>query len=66
MSALSYRCPNTSHEVITSIETDARALARLRDLKISLACPDCIGGHMIPANELHFGQVPRVRGASQT
>ena len=58
MSILSYRCPETAHDVTTSIETDAKTLARLRDLKVSVACPHCIGGHMVAANQLHFRRVP--------
>jgi len=56
MSILSYRCPTTAHDVVTSIETDAETLARLRDLKVSVACPHCLGGHMVPANQLWFGR----------
>jgi hypothetical protein len=55
MTTLNYRCPNTWQEVMTSIETDAKTLARLRDLKVSVACPSCIGGHMVPANQLYLG-----------
>ena len=58
MSVLSYQCPNTSKDVTTSIDTDSQTLARLRDLKISVACPHCIGGHMVAANQLHFRRVP--------
>jgi len=58
MSVLSYLCPSTSKDVTTSIDTDSQTLARLRDLKISVACPHCIGGHMVAANQLHFRRVP--------
>ena len=57
MSVLMYRCPNTSQDVRTSIDTDPLRLARLRTLKISVACPHCIGGHNIPANEMYFREV---------
>ena len=58
MSALKYRCPNTLHDVTTSIETDAERLARLGGLKLSVACPHCMGGHIVPANQMHFGEPP--------
>jgi hypothetical protein len=57
MSVLAYRCPTTSQDVTTSLETDAPALARLRNLKIGVACPHCLGGHIIPADEMFFAQV---------
>jgi hypothetical protein len=63
MSTLAYRCPNTSNDVLTSIDIDRRALEKLRNLKVSVACPHCIGGHSIPANEMHFGQGPMVRAS---
>ena len=47
MSVLMYRCPNTSQDVRTWIDTDPQRLTRLRTLKISVACPHCIGGHNI-------------------
>ena len=56
MSVLMYRCPNTSQDMRTSIDTDPQRLTRLRTLKISVACPHCIGGHNIPANEMYFRQ----------
>jgi hypothetical protein len=58
MSVLSYQCPKTSHDVRTSIDTDPQTLTRLRDLKVAVACPYCVEGHRIPANEMYFGQVP--------
>jgi hypothetical protein len=56
MRVLMYKCPNTSQDVRTSIDTDPLTLTRLRNLKISVACPHCTGGHNIPANEMYFGQ----------
>ena len=55
MSVLTYRCPKTSRDVRTSIETDARALAKLKGLKLSVVCPHCVEGHIVPANEVCFG-----------
>ena len=55
MSFLRYRCPNTSSEVVTGIDTDGPGLARLRNLKVSVACPFCSDGHRIPADMMYFG-----------
>ena len=60
MGALSYKCPNTSEDVTTSIETDETMLLKLRDLKLAVACPHCIGGHSVPANEMHFVESPPI------
>jgi hypothetical protein len=58
MSLLSYRCPETSREVETGIDTDPAALARMRHLKISVACPHCLNGHRIPADQMFFAREP--------
>ena len=55
MSVLKYRCPQKSIEVLTAIDTDGSALARLRDLKLSVWCPCCGTGHSISANKMYFG-----------
>jgi hypothetical protein len=55
MSVLKFRCPSTSIEVFTAIDTDSPAFARLRDLKLAVWCPCCGTGHSIPANEVYFG-----------
>jgi hypothetical protein len=54
MPALRYRCPATSQEVTSAIDTTADAVARLRDLLIAVTCPYCREGHRIPANEMFF------------
>jgi hypothetical protein len=56
MSVLKYRCPSTSIEVFTAIESDRSALARLRDLKLAVWCPCCGTGHSIPADKMYFGE----------
>jgi hypothetical protein len=58
MAVLSYRCPNTSDEVVTAIDTDGPRLAKMRDLKVSVVCPHCPAGHSIPANAMYFGAQP--------
>jgi len=53
MGVLSYRCPDTSHEVTTGIETDAAGLAQVRKLKVAVACPYCRdGGHVVTADTM--------------
>ena len=54
MSFLTYRCPKTSGEVRTSIETEPRALTKLGSLKLSVVCPHCVEGHVVPANEMYL------------
>jgi hypothetical protein len=56
MDRLSFRCPTTSREVATAIETDREALARMRNLKVSVSCPHCPMGHSIPADEMFFAR----------
>jgi hypothetical protein len=57
MSVLTYRCPKALCDVRTTIEIDRPGLAKLRTLKLSVACPHCIGGHSVPANEMYFGRM---------
>jgi hypothetical protein len=54
MSVLSYRCPNTSKEVRTGIESDATGLAKLRNLKVAVDCPHCQDGHIVTADSMFF------------
>jgi hypothetical protein len=55
MSVLKYRCPKTSIEVFTAIETDRPALSRLRNMKLAVWCPCCGTGHSIPADRMYLG-----------
>ena len=45
MSLLSYRCPATSKEIRTGIDTDPARVAKMRSLKVAVACPYCPEGH---------------------
>ena len=56
MGVLTYRCPKTSHEVRTSIETEPHVLTKLGGLKLSVVCPHCVEGHVVPANEMYFAR----------
>jgi hypothetical protein len=58
MSVLKYRCPTTSHEVATAIDTDRDSVVRMKALKVSVACPYCPEGHRIAANEMFFSSPP--------
>jgi hypothetical protein len=54
MSLLSYRCPNTSKEVTTGIDSDAAGLAKLRNMKVAVNCPHCQDGHVVTADSMFF------------
>jgi hypothetical protein len=49
MSIVRYRCPATTEEVTTSIETGKDTLFRMKlmNLTIWVWCPHCIAGHQI-------------------
>jgi hypothetical protein len=66
MSMLRYRCPNTANEVVTGIDTEAPQLAKLRDLKVSVACEHCPEGHRVPADTMYFGsrEMPQPSGGA--
>ena len=55
MSSVSYRCPKTSREVRTGIDTDTSALARMKKLKVGVVCPHCPEGHIVTADSMFFG-----------
>jgi hypothetical protein len=48
---LIYRCPTTAKVVHSSIETCETEVRRLSDLRLSLWCPHCQGGHAILAKD---------------
>ena len=52
MSLLSYRCPATSKEIRTGIDTDPARLAKMRSLKVAVACPYCPEGHIVTAESM--------------
>jgi hypothetical protein len=66
LSILRYKCPNTSIEVMTGIDTDRDALARMRKLRISVWCPCCDTTHSIPAEEMYFSSKIAPSLATQT
>ena len=44
----------TSKEVRTGIDTDPAALAKMRNLKVAVNCPHCVGGHIVTADSMFF------------
>jgi len=54
MSLLGYHCPETSKEVTTGIDTDAKTLKRMGTFKIAVACDHCLEGHIITADSMFF------------
>ncbi len=53
MGLIRYRCPTTSHEIATAIETGSDTLLRMKamNLKIWVWCPHCTPGHQILASD---------------
>jgi hypothetical protein len=51
---LKYRCPKTSREVTTSIETDTATLLNMRAMKLSVWCPHCATSHQIRVAEAYL------------
>ena len=52
MDMLSYRCPATSKEIRTGIDTDPARVAKMRSLKVAVACPYCPEGHIVTAKSM--------------
>ena len=51
---LKYRCPKTSRDVTTSIETDTATLLNMRAMKLSVWCPHCATSHQIKASDAYL------------
>jgi hypothetical protein len=45
-------CPATSKEIRTGIDTDPARLAKMRSLKVAVACPYCPEGHIVTAESM--------------
>src|SRR5262245_42877812 len=54
MSLVSYRCPKTSKDVRTGIDTDDSVLARMKKMKVGVVCPHCPEGHIVTADSMFF------------
>jgi len=58
MRVVRYRCPESSEEVTTAIETEANVLVRMcaMDLRLSVWCPRCMSGHQIKALDAYLDE----------
>jgi hypothetical protein len=66
MSLVSYRCPKTSKEVRTGIDTDTTALAKMKTLKVGVVCPHCPEGHIVTADSMFFSfEMPSATGPAR-
>ena len=59
MSVLSYRCPATSKEVRTGIDTDQAGLAKMGRLKVAVSCPHRPDGHIVTADSMFISPDPQ-------
>ncbi|HWV51204.1 hypothetical protein [Pseudorhodoplanes sp.] len=48
---LKYKCPRSGLVVTTSIETDTATLRDMKNMKLSVWCPNCWKSHQIRASE---------------
>ena len=65
MSLLSYRCPGTSNDVTTGIDTDAKTLRRMGTLKVAVSCIHCPDGHIVSADNMFFtAEIQKFQGGT--
>ncbi len=62
MSVVSYQCPKTRDEIVTTIEAEQDTLQKMQSMKLSIWvwCPHCMAGHQIPASEAHVEERSRL------
>jgi predicted RNA-binding Zn-ribbon protein involved in translation (DUF1610 family) len=51
MSALVFTCPSTGRDIISGIHTDLESLSHVRQLPVSLFCPNCGKVHRLVAKD---------------
>ena len=51
MSALVFTCPSTGRDIISGINTDLESLSHVRQLPVSLFCPNCGKVHRLVAKD---------------
>jgi predicted RNA-binding Zn-ribbon protein involved in translation (DUF1610 family) len=51
MSALVFTCPSTGRDIISGINTDPESLSHVRQLPVSLFCPNCGKVHRLVAKD---------------
>jgi predicted RNA-binding Zn-ribbon protein involved in translation (DUF1610 family) len=51
MSALVFTCPSTGRDIISGINTDLESLSHVKQLPVSLFCPNCGKVHRLVAKD---------------
>jgi hypothetical protein len=51
MSTLIFTCPSTGRDIISGIHTDLESLSHVRQLPVSLFCPNCGKVHRLVAKD---------------
>jgi len=51
MSALIFTCPFTGRDIVSGINTDLASLSHVRQLPVSLFCPNCGKVHRLAAKD---------------
>jgi hypothetical protein len=59
---VSYRCPKTDDEIVTTIQADKDVLRRMQMMKLTIWvwCPHCMAGHQIKAGQAHAQEERRM------
>jgi predicted RNA-binding Zn-ribbon protein involved in translation (DUF1610 family) len=58
MSALVFTCPSTGRDIISGINTDPESLSHVRQLPVSLFCPNCGKVHRLVAKDGRLADTP--------
>jgi hypothetical protein len=58
MSALVFTCPSTGRDIISGINTDLESLSHVRQLPVSLFCPNCGKVHRLIAKDGRLADNP--------
>jgi predicted RNA-binding Zn-ribbon protein involved in translation (DUF1610 family) len=58
MSALVFTCPSTGRDIISGINTDLESLSHVRQLPVSLFCPNCGKVHRLVAKDGRLADTP--------
>jgi hypothetical protein len=58
MSALVFKCPSTGRDIISGINTDVESLSHVRQLPVSLFCPNCGKVHRLAAKDGRLTDMP--------
>jgi predicted RNA-binding Zn-ribbon protein involved in translation (DUF1610 family) len=58
MSALVFTCPSTGRDIVSGINTDLESLSHVRQLPVSLFCPNCGKVHRLVAKDGRLTDAP--------